>query len=318
MPQTFGTRLRRHRERLHIDLASIAAETKIALPLLEGLEADSVSHWPSGIFRRAFIRAYAHAVGLQPDDVVREFIELYPDPVEVLMAEPAIANGTSGGRPPTRLRCFLSKFYARVNAPGATSTRGARPGAHAPANIDLLAAANLCEKLAQADPSSNVTLLLREATRILEAIGLIVWFWDAEAAELRPALTEGYSASVLAQLPKVKRDADNATAAAFRSARTCAVRAGDTDTAALAVPVMSPEGCVGVLTVELPSGGEQVVSVRAVVTMFAAHLGRLMPTPSALAGFVEMGERGPFEFSESHHDQIGSRVHTQIVHATHG
>ena len=75
MPQSFGTRLRRHRERQHIDLASIAAETKIALPLLEGLEADNVSHWPSGIFRRAFIRAYAQAIGLQPDEVVREFLE---------------------------------------------------------------------------------------------------------------------------------------------------------------------------------------------------------------------------------------------------
>ena len=318
MPQTFGTRLRRQRERQHIELSSIAAETKIALPLLEGLEADSVSHWPSGIFRRAFLRAYAHAIGLQPDDVVREFLELHPDPVEVLTAEPAIANGASGGRPPTRLRCFLSKFYARVNAPGGMATGGARPSAHAPASIDLLAAANLCEKLAQADASSDVTLLIREAVRVLDAVGLIVWTWDARAAELKPALTEGYAPSVLAQLPKVRRDTDNATAAAFRSARTCAVRAGDTDTAALAVPVMSPAGCVGVLTVELLSGGEQVVQVRAVVTMFAAHLGRLMPTQSLLSGLIEMGERGPFEFSESHHDQIGSRIHTQIVHATHG
>ena len=311
MPQTFGTRLRRHRERQHIELSSIAAETKIALPLLEGLEADSVSHWPSGIFRRAFIRAYAHAIGLQPDEVVREFLELHPDPIEVLAAEPAVA-------PPTRLRCFLSTFYARVSGPGGTAAGGVRPSAHAPANIDLLAAANLCEKLAQADASSDVTLLLREAVRVLDAVGLIVWAWDARAAELKPALAEGYSASVLAQLPKVRRDTDNATAAAFRSARTCAVRAGDTDTAALAVPVMSPGGCVGVLTVELLSGGEQVVPVRAVVTMFAAHLGRLMPTPSVLGGFVGTGERGPFEFSEPHHDQIGRRVHTQLVHATHG
>jgi hypothetical protein len=318
MPQTFGTRLRRHRERQEIDLASIAAETKIALPLLEGLEADSVSHWPSGIFRRAFIRAYAHAIGLQPDEVVHEFLERHPDPVEALTVEPLVAAGAHGGRPPTRLGCFLSKFYARVSGSAAASPAGAPPIAHAPTNIDLLAAANLCEKLAQADASSDITLLLREAVRVLDAIGLIVWAWDSRAAELKPARTEGYSASVLAQLPKVRRDTDNATAAAFRSARTCAVRAGDTDTAALAVPVMSPEGCVGVLTVELSSGGEQVVSVRAVVTMFAAHLGRLTPKSSVLAGFVEVREPGLVEFSEPHHDQIGSRVHTQIVHATHG
>jgi hypothetical protein len=288
MPQTFGTRLQRHRERQHIDLETIARQTKIALPLLEGLEADRVLHWPSGIFRRAFIRAYAQAIGLQPDEVVREFLEVHPDPVEVLTVEPAGAAGAKDGAPPTRLRCLLAKFYARVKTPGTALTATARPFAQIPANIDLLAAANLCEKLAQADPSSDVTLLLREAVSILDAVGLIVWAWDAKAAELKPVRAEGYSAGVLAQLPKVRRDTDNATAAAFRSARTCAVRAGDADTAALAVPLMSPDGCLGVLTVELPSGGEQIVQVRAVVTMFASHLGRLMPGPSVRA--VLLGE----------------------------
>ena len=42
---------------------------KVSLPLLEGLEADDISRWPGGIFRRAFVRAYAEAVGLDPDAV---------------------------------------------------------------------------------------------------------------------------------------------------------------------------------------------------------------------------------------------------------
>src|SRR2546421_13079425 len=110
MPETFGTRLRRHRERQQIDLASIAAQTKIHQPLLEGLEADNVSHWPSGIFRRAFIRAYAHAIGLQPDDVVREFMELNPDPIEILSIDVPSGQQESG-RPPTRLQCLLSQLF---------------------------------------------------------------------------------------------------------------------------------------------------------------------------------------------------------------
>jgi hypothetical protein len=82
----FGARLRTQRERQGISLEAISADTKIRLSLLEELEADNVSHWPEGIFRRAYIRAYAHAVGLEPDPVVREFLETYPDTVEVLPA----------------------------------------------------------------------------------------------------------------------------------------------------------------------------------------------------------------------------------------
>jgi transcriptional regulator with XRE-family HTH domain len=78
----FGERLRLERERRRITLASIAANTKIGLPLLEGLERGSVSRWPSGIFRRSFIRAYAEAIGLDPDEIAREFLERFPDPLE--------------------------------------------------------------------------------------------------------------------------------------------------------------------------------------------------------------------------------------------
>ena len=78
--ERFGSRLRRERERRHIALSSISANTKINVALFEGLERDDVSSWPSGIFRRAFIRAYAEGIGLDPDAVTREFNERFPDP----------------------------------------------------------------------------------------------------------------------------------------------------------------------------------------------------------------------------------------------
>jgi transcriptional regulator with XRE-family HTH domain len=78
----FGNRLRLERERRRITLASIAADTKISLALLQGLERDDVSRWPSGIFRRSFIRGYAQAVGLDADVIEREFFEYFRDPVE--------------------------------------------------------------------------------------------------------------------------------------------------------------------------------------------------------------------------------------------
>ena len=80
--QSFGSRLRHERERRQIPLKSIAESTKIGIPLLEALERDDVSRWPCGIFRKSFIRSYAEAIGLDPEPVVREFIGLYPDPLE--------------------------------------------------------------------------------------------------------------------------------------------------------------------------------------------------------------------------------------------
>jgi len=83
---SLGSRLRYERERRQISLKSIAESTKIGVTLLEGLERDDVSRWPSGIFRKSFIRSYAEAIGLKPDSVVREFVERYPDPLETQLA----------------------------------------------------------------------------------------------------------------------------------------------------------------------------------------------------------------------------------------
>ena len=92
MPEeTFGARLRRERERRHIALASISENTKIRASLFQELERDEVPHWPSGIFRKAYIRAYANAIGLDADATAKEFLERFPDPAEVAPAEPAEA-----------------------------------------------------------------------------------------------------------------------------------------------------------------------------------------------------------------------------------
>ena len=78
--ESLGTRLRRERERRQIALSTVAAQTKILPALLKGLERDDVSRWPCGIYRRSFIRAYAEAIGVDPDPVVDEFDERFPDP----------------------------------------------------------------------------------------------------------------------------------------------------------------------------------------------------------------------------------------------
>jgi transcriptional regulator with XRE-family HTH domain len=76
----FGRRLRLERERKHISIDAIAAATKIKASLFEQLERGDASRWPPGIFGRSYLRAYATAVGLDPDATVREFLAAFPDP----------------------------------------------------------------------------------------------------------------------------------------------------------------------------------------------------------------------------------------------
>jgi transcriptional regulator with XRE-family HTH domain len=76
---SFGRRLRSSRERLGISLEAIAASTKISRSLLADLERDDVSKWPGGIYRRAFVREYAAAIGLPAEAVVAEFNQLFPE-----------------------------------------------------------------------------------------------------------------------------------------------------------------------------------------------------------------------------------------------
>jgi hypothetical protein len=87
---TLGAYLRAERERRDLALRTISENTKVSLPLLEGLEADDISRWPGGIFRRAFVRSYAEAVGLDPDDVFKRFEQQY---------KPAAADAAAGDQP---------------------------------------------------------------------------------------------------------------------------------------------------------------------------------------------------------------------------
>ncbi len=75
----FGDRLRAHRERQGISLRSIADSTKIKHSLLEALERGNVSQWPQGLYRRAYLRDYAAAVGLPSEPLLAEFLRLFPE-----------------------------------------------------------------------------------------------------------------------------------------------------------------------------------------------------------------------------------------------
>ncbi len=75
----FGPRLRAERERRGVSLESVSRSTKIKAALLAGLERGDVSQWPAGIFRRAYVRSYANAIGVDPAPLVTEFLQLFPE-----------------------------------------------------------------------------------------------------------------------------------------------------------------------------------------------------------------------------------------------
>lgn len=311
MEPTFGARLRAQREQQQISLSRISEETKIKVSMLEGLERGDVSQWPEGIFRRAYVRAYARVVGLNPEELVREFLDAHPDPV---IAPPEPATELEEPQWPAGFRRLVNSAIAavpsrlqRASAPPAAPAdfRGEAP-AEAPVpqpsltlfmheepeepedtgvaaevpnrrperrpELSLLAAAELCTRLGRVIDRREVTPIMEDAAMILDAVGLIVWTWDSRMAALKPSLTYGYSSSKVARMPKVRLDEDNAIAIAFQSVRACVVDRGDQTTGAVVVPLMAHGGCVGVLAVELQCGDEQREDVLAFATILAAQL----------------------------------------------
>ena len=292
MVGSFGTRMRQRREEQGISLAAIAEQTKIKRSLLDSLEHDDVTYWPTGFFGRAFIRAYGQAIGLNPDDVLREFLEAHPEPVEEVAATAANGAAHEGG-----LRSIVGSALVgslgRLRRISPSPTFGPAPTLP-PARpldpsqietrptlakeVDFEAVAELCTQFVRVQTTEDLQRLLQQASLILDATGLILWVWDPASEELRPALAHGYSDAVLSQLPAVTRDTNNATAAAFRSQQINAVDATERARGALAVPLITQSGCSGVLAIELHRSAELNKSRRAAATIFAAAIAQLIAT----------------------------------------
>jgi CHASE3 domain sensor protein len=146
---------------------------------------------------------------------------------------------------------------------------------------DLAEAARLCTELGRVMETSEVPPLLAHAATLLDAAGLVVWVSDRTGVELKPVFTHGYSEKVVAQMSNIPRDAQNATALAFRSAQPRAVTASSQANGAFVVPLITPAGCVGVFAAELRHGREQRESTRALTMILGAQLATLVAAAPA-------------------------------------
>jgi cytoskeletal protein RodZ len=90
--RAFGDRVRRQRERRGVSLEAIARATKVPASLFAGLERGDCARWPGGVYSRAYVRAYAQAIGLDPDEAVEDFTAAFAD----------IVFPNVQGRPPAR------------------------------------------------------------------------------------------------------------------------------------------------------------------------------------------------------------------------
>ena len=71
-PADFGERLLRGRELKKRSLEDIADATKIGIRQLRALERGDLNRLPGGIYRRAIVRQYAKAVGLDEQEALRD------------------------------------------------------------------------------------------------------------------------------------------------------------------------------------------------------------------------------------------------------
>lgn len=94
----FGERLRRARESRGISLRQVANVTRITVRALEAVERNDLSRLPGGIFTRAFVRAYAAEVGLDPELTLREFLAQCPGEGAVIpTSAPDTIDGMGAG-----------------------------------------------------------------------------------------------------------------------------------------------------------------------------------------------------------------------------
>ena len=149
--------------------------------------------------------------------------------------------------------------------------------------FDLGTVASLCSDLARVVDTHALAALLERTAGVLDAPGIVLWIADPDGRELSPIVTHGYSQQMVARLGTILRDAENATASAFRTSLLQTVAADAVSNGAIAAPLVTPAGCVGVMAAEVRHRGESHSAKLAAASIVAAQLATLVGPPSTRA-----------------------------------
>ena len=199
-----------------------------------------------------------------------------PDP------EPVPDTEIESWSPPTRLTVVPRPEPAPDAAspkPGAES-EAPQPLPQIAAHTDFSGVALLCTDLARVIDTQQLPSLLDRASSLLDAKGIILWIADPDGRELNPIVAHGYAPQLVDRLGTIPREAENATAAAFRTSLLQTVQAGSGSNGAIAAPLVTPSGCVGVMAAEVRNEGEREESRLAAAAIVAAQLATLVGPPA--------------------------------------
>lgn len=163
--------------------------------------------------------------------------------------------------------------HAAPDAPAAPAAP-----AHDPwltSSADLSGAADLCVELGLVQNGDQLSALMARAATVLEAKGIVLWVSESGGGVLRPTMAHGYSERVLQRMGTLSADGDNVTSLAFRTKQPQVVRGSIDGQGALAVPLITGSGCVGVLAAEV-QGAKPGDARFAIARIIAAQLSTLV------------------------------------------
>jgi len=201
--------------------------------------------------------------------------------VAIFMLVPGPAAPTQRPELPATPRMLTLELPERSQpleiAPPATP---AEPATSTAASVDLTTVASLCSDLAKVVDTHALPTLLSRAATMLDAPGIVLWIADPDGYELSPIVTHGYSQQLVVRLGTIRRDAKNATAAALRTSLLQTVATDAVSNGAIAAPLVSPTGCVGIMAAEVRDHGEADPAKLAAASIIAAQLATLVGPPS--------------------------------------
>jgi hypothetical protein len=158
-----------------------------------------------------------------------------------------------------------------ISPPASVAQAAPAPAPRSP--VSLATTADLCVDLARVLDGRDIPALLERAASLLDAKGIMIWSIDTGGAMLRPTMCHGYSERVMAKLRPLQVDADNVTSLAFRTMQAQSLPgAAATDAGAIAVPLITSSGCVGVLAAEVRQSklhSDLIPAARIVAAQFA-------------------------------------------------
>lgn len=81
-PQEFGELIRTHREARGLSVEELALRFKLSVHTVRSIEQGTLDNMPHAVYAKGFVRAYAQAVGVSPDDLAEGLAMLFPNDEE--------------------------------------------------------------------------------------------------------------------------------------------------------------------------------------------------------------------------------------------